>query len=111
MSLIKVRLLDTAQISNKNFSSVRDLAENLTSNQFQALKYFLKKKNIVIQKEDKGNNVVILDKYSYVSAIEEILNDNGKFSKLDIPAGKDINNIIDLEKRITSEIKLLKIRK
>ena len=51
---------------------------------------------------------MILDKCSYISAIEEILNDNSKFSKLDIPAGKEINHIVNLEKRITSELKLLK---
>ena len=47
----------------------------------------------------------------YISAIEEILNDNSKFSKLDILAGKEINHIVNLEKRITSELKLLKDKK
>ena len=51
------------------------------------------------QKADKGNTVVILGKCSYISAIEEILNDNSKFSKLDIPVGKEINHIVNLEKR------------
>ena len=51
---------------------------------------------------------MILDKCSYISAIEEILNDNSKFSKLDIPTGKEINHIVNLKKRITSELKLLK---
>ena len=69
---------------------------------------FSKNKNIVIQKSDKGNTVVILYKCSYISAIEEILNDNSQSSKLDIPASKEINYIINLEKRITSELKLLK---
>ena len=36
------------------------------------------------------------------------LNDNSKFSRLDIPAGKEISHIVNLEKRITSELKLLK---
>ena len=67
-----------------------------------------KKKNIVFQKSDKGNTVVILDKSSYISAIEEILNDNFRFSELDIPDEKGINHIVNLEKRITLEIKLLK---
>ena len=40
-----------------------------------------------IQEADKGNTVVILDNSSYISAIEEILNDNSMFPKLDIPAG------------------------
>ena len=57
---------------------------------------------------------MILDKCSYcyyISVIEEILNDNSNFSKLDIPAGKEINHIVmDLEKRITSGLKLLKYK-
>ena len=57
---------------------------------------------------DKGSTVVILDKCSYTSSIKEILNDNSKFPKLDIPAGKEINHLINLQKRITSELKLLK---
>ena len=31
--------------------------------------------------------------------------------KLDIPAGKEINNIVTLEKRIMSELKLLEERR
>ena len=54
------------------------------------------------------NFIPHLDKCSYISAIEEILNDNSKFFKLDIPAGKEINHIVNLEKRITSELKLFK---
>ena len=51
---------------------------------------------------------MILDKIFYISAIEEIVNDYTKFSNLDIPAGKEINYIINLEKRITSDLKPLK---
>ena len=108
MSLIKARLLDTALTSYQNFSSDKDPPENLTPSEFKALKRLSKNKNIVIQKANKGNTVVILDKCSYISSIEEILNDNSKFSKLDIPAGKEINHIVNLEKRITSALKLLK---
>ena len=108
MSVIKARLLDTALTSYQSFSRDREQPENLTSSEFKALKRLSKNKDIVIQKADKGNTVVILDKCSYISAIDEILNDNSKFSKLDIPAGKEINHIVNLEKRITSELKLLK---
>ena len=104
MSLIKARLLDTALTSYQNFSSDKNPPENLTPSEFKALKRLSKNQNIVIQKADKGNTVVILDKCSYISAIEEILNDNSKFSKLDIPAGKEINHIVNLEKRITSAL-------
>ena len=108
MSLIKAKLLRAALTSYQNFYSNRNLPENLTPSEFKTRKRLSKNKNIVIQKADKGNTVVILDKCSYISAIEEIFNDNSKFFKLDIPAGKYINHIINLEKRITSELKLLK---
>ena len=51
---------------------------------------------------------MILDKISYISAIEEILFDHTNFLNLDIPASKEINYITNLEKRITSDVKLLK---
>ena len=108
MSLIKARLLGTALTPYQNFSSDKNPPENLTPSEFKALKHLSKNKNIAIQKADKGNTVVILDKCSYISGIEEILNDNSKFSKVDIPAGKEINRIVNLEKRISSELKLLK---
>ena len=81
--------------------------------QFKTLQPFVKKtnkitKNIVIQKTDTGITVVILDKCSYISAIEEILNSKSKLSKLYILAGEEINRIVSLEKGITSELKLLK---
>ena len=53
---------------------------------------------------------MILDKCCYISAIEEVLNDNSKFFKLKIPTGKEINHIVNLEKRITSELKLSKVK-
>ena len=68
----------------------------------------VKNKDIIIQKAGKSNTVVIFSKCSYVSAIEEILNDNSKFSKLNIPGGKDINDTVNFEKRITSQLKLWK---
>ena len=76
MSLIKARLLDTALTSYQNFFSAKDPSENLTPSEFKALKRLSKHKNIVIQKADKGNTVVILDKCSYISAIEKNLNGN-----------------------------------
>ena len=52
---------------------------------------------------------MIIDKISHISAIEEILNDHTKFSNIDIPACKEINYLTNLEKRITSNLKLLKV--
>ena len=107
-SLIKARLLDTALSSYESFSRDQILSENLTDSEFKALWHLSKNKNIVIQKADKGNTIMNLYKTSYISAIEEILNGQTKFSNLDIPTGKEINYITNLEKRITSDLKLLK---
>ena len=54
---------------------------------------------------------MILDRISYISAIEEVLNDHIEFSNLDISAGKDINYITNIEKRINSDLKVLKEEK
>ena len=50
---------------------------------------------------------MILDSIFYIRAIEEILNEDLKLFNLDIPAGNEINYITNLEKRITSDHKLL----
>ena len=51
---------------------------------------------------------MILHKISYINAIEEILNDHTKFSNRDMPAGKEINYITNLWKRISSYLKQVK---
>ena len=53
---------------------------------------------------------MILGKCSYINTIEVIFNDNSKFPKLDIPASKEINPIINPRKRFNSTLKLLKIK-
>ena len=60
----------------------------------------------------KQMNVTLLWSYkcSYIGGIEEILYDNSKFSNLDTPAGKEINHTVNLEKRISSELKLIKYK-
>ena len=108
LSLLKARLLDTVLSSYKSFSSDRSPLENLTASEFKDLRHLSKNKNIFIQESDKGNTILILDKISYISAIEEILNNHRKFSNLDIPAGKKVNYTTNFERRITSDLKLLK---
>ena len=79
---MKTRLLDTALSSYESFYSDQIPFENLTASEFKALMNLSKNKNLGIQKEGKGNPIVILDKISYIKAIKEILNDQAKFSNL-----------------------------
>lgn len=48
---------------------------------------------------------------SYISAIKEILYGKHNVSNLDIPASKENNKITNLEKRIATNFKLLKMSK
>ena len=88
LSLMKARLLDITLSSYESFSSDQGPSDDLPASEFKALRHLSKNKNIVIQKADKDNTIVILDKISYISAIEEILNDHTKFSNLDLPLVK-----------------------
>ena len=108
LSSMKTRLLDTALSSYESFSNDESTSETVTASEFKALRYLSKNKSIVIQKADKGNTIVILEKTPYISVIGKILDEYTKFCNLDIPAGKEINYVTNLEKRITSDLKLLK---
>ena len=65
------------------------VVQNLPANEIVALKLLLKDDSIVIQKSDKGNSVVILDKSSYVERVLDILSDATKFKKLAIKKARN----------------------
>ena len=44
---------------------------NFSSDETKVLKNLTKQKDIIIQKADKGNTVVILDKESYIEKMKE----------------------------------------
>ena len=64
--------------------------------------------NLVIQKADKGNTIVILDRDSYLKSVETFLKDSSKFKNIPVPHDKDLNCIINSEKRVTELLKKLK---
>ena len=49
-----------------------------------ALNKLCKNNNLVVQKSDKGNSVVLVDRKVYVNHMENTLKDNIKFEKVDI---------------------------
>ena len=64
--------------------------------------------NLVIQKANKGNTIVILDKNSYLKSVETLLKDSSKFKNIPIAPDKDLNYTINSEKRVTDLLKKLK---
>ena len=80
------------------------LEQVLPPEEVEALKSLLSDKSIVIQKSDKGNSVVILDRPTYVEKVKEIIADTSKFRKLKIKPGNDYNYIINQQLRITNAL-------
>ena len=106
---IKSRLRDSV------FSSYKDTGKtfekNLPKAEFDALKILLKNKDIIVQKADKGNTVVILNRKDYVCKMKNILNDSSKFHKVYIDHDKVLNHLIHMESRVTDVLKNLRDKK
>ena len=84
------------------------LEQNLTKDEYKALKSLIKNENIIIQKSDKGNSVVILNKTDYTNRMTELLADTSKFRKLEIKPGQDYNYLINQELRISKTLRSIK---
>ena len=65
------------------FTSFRDsgkiIENNLSEEEHLTLKDLIKNRDLIIQKADKGNIVVILNENNYISKTKEILSDSSKF--------------------------------
>ena len=65
------------------FTSFRDSGKIIENNLFEeehlTLKDLIKNRDLIIQKADKGNIVVILNENNYISKTKEILSDSSKF--------------------------------
>ena len=76
------------------------IPENLTKNEFEALKSLSARENLVIQKSDKGNSIVLLDRDVYNSSVENLLSDTTKFREVVIPENKRLLELEKIEKRV-----------
>ena len=56
-----------------------------------------KNKNIVIQKSDKGNSVVIVDKETYIKRIENDFGDQRKFERVTLKNDAFLNFVVNQE--------------
>ena len=99
LNILKNKLLDTATSSYAKIKSCR-IKSNLNSDEAKALINLTKQKDIIIQKADKGNAVVILDKESYTEKMNELLSDSSKFESLEIPPDKYLNFLINSHDKI-----------
>ena len=68
----------------------------------------IKNKDLALQKADKDNAVVILNKKDSNLKMKKIPNDISKFHKLSIYQNKVLSHIVNMENRIISVLKKLK---
>ena len=61
--------------------------------------------NLVIQKTNKGNTFIILDKDSYLKSVQTLLQDSSKSKNILVAPNEDLNEIINSEKRVTDLLK------
>ena len=66
------------------------------------------RKEIIIQKADKGNSVVILNKCDYIKRMNEMLSELDKFKKLNVKPGKELNLLLKHEDKLVSFLKGIK---
>ena len=70
---------------------------NLTKEEMQDLRDLSSHEDIIIQKADKGNSAVILNKSDYLKRMKEILSEIHKFKKLNVKPGKELNCLLQQE--------------
>ena len=83
-----------------------NIPQHLSNEEFEALKNLSANCNLIIQKADKGNSVVLVEKDVYIRHIEKILDDATKFKQVKIK--KEILDFsINHERRINNYLKSL----
>ncbi len=106
LDAVKTRLRDIGLWSYHSYDS-RKVKSGLTEAELLALQQLSANKDIVVQKSDKGNSVVILDKAVYTQKLETILSDASKFEPVTFRGGKLYNYIVNCEDRIRSFLRTL----
>ena len=81
---------------------------NITPDKLKALKDLPSCKDIIIQKADKGNSILIFNKSDYMKRMTEMLSDINKFKKLIVKPGKELNLLLKHEDKLVSFLKGIK---
>ena len=79
---VKNDLKNCAFTSFKNYNQTDHKSENITKDEYLAFLELTKVESIIIQRADKGNVIVIVDKNVYIDKMESILNDKFKFKEV-----------------------------
>ena len=107
-TFFKTKLKDICLSSLRSYNRGNHSYENISQAEYDALLELQSNTNIVIQKSDKSNNVVILDKETYVERIKTILSDQGKFLALGYSDKEALDELLAIKQRIKNQLLPLK---
>ena len=104
----KSKLRTVAYTSLRFYNRKKKKLENISQDEHVALKELAALENVVIQKADKGN-FVLVDKADYVSKMEGLLSDTSKFQPIGFERHNgDLRHILDKEEEIKAFLSNLK---
>ena len=102
----KTEIKKEAYSSFDNYNFWTEL--NINKEEYLALKGLSSNKNIILQKADKGNSVVLVNKADYIKRMKELLPDVSKFKEITVEPGKEINLLLQHEGKLIDFIKQIK---
>ena len=107
MFLVHSRLKDICFSTFKSYTFDK-VEKNLSEAEFLAFENLIERKDLVIQKADKGNTVVTIDHTKYLEGIRSLLLHSSKFMQLPIDEDNWIDYINNLESELKDRFKVLK---
>ena len=103
---VKTEINKEAYSSFDNYKFWNEL--NIRKKEFLALKGSSSNKDIILQKEDRGNSVVLFNKTDYANRMKELLSDASKFKEITVERGKEINLLRQYEGKLIEFLKRVK---
>ena len=97
LDFVKTRTKEEALSSYRNYNN--NVPQHPAKEKFLALQNLCKNKSFVIQKSDKGNSVVIVDK------MENLINGTWKFEKINPKSDGTLNFAVSQEKHVGNILK------
>ena len=83
------------------------MSQNLSKDEFIAFLNLSKNKDLIIQKSDKENSVVTVDRHDYIKKMENILSDKNKFTRVNLKDNILLNFAVIQEQRVDQVLKNL----
>ena len=108
--LFKCKLRTLSLQSLKFYNRKKKKLENISEDEHNALLELASLDNVIIQKADKGNVIVLVNKTDYIRKMEGILKDTSKFKPMDFSnkLNGDLRHLLDKEKDVRDFLKELR---